>query len=76
MIPKTAKTPCSVAAPEDTSVTSTTVGASFSPDSASRVPVSLRGNGTTRSTENTAAASVGEVSAPSSTESSHESPSR
>ena len=53
-----------------TSVTSTIVGASLRPDSASREPVSLRGNGTCRSTENTAAASVGEVIAPSSTASS------
>jgi hypothetical protein len=35
-----------------------------------------RGSGTTRSTENTAAASVGEVTAPSSTASSQDSPSR
>jgi hypothetical protein len=74
MMPTIAGTPCSVAAPVDTSVTSTTVGASLSPDSASNEPVSLLGSGTTRSTENTAAASVGEVTAPSSTASSHGSP--
>ncbi|MGY2700827.1 hypothetical protein ACVW2K_000411 [Nocardioides sp. HB32] len=74
-IPSTASTPCSCAAPDDTSVTSTTVGASLRPDSASSVPVSRRGSGTTRSTENTAAASVGEVTAPSSTASCHGSPS-
>ena len=53
-----------------------TVGASLKPDSASRAPVIRRGNGTTRSTENTAAASVGEVTAPSRTASSQGSPSR
>ena len=68
--------PCSAAAPVEIRVTSTTVGASFSPDSASSAPVSRLGSGTTRSTENTAAASVGEVTAPSSTASSHGSPSR
>ena len=57
-------------------VTSTTVGASLSPDSASRAPVSFFGSGTTRSTENTAAASVGDVTAPSSRASSQGSPSR
>ena len=48
-------------APVDTSVTRTTVGASFSPDSASSAPVIRRGSGTTRRTENTAAASVGKL---------------
>ena len=57
------------------SVTSTTVGASLSPDSASSAPVSRLGSGTTRSTEKTAAASVGEVTAPRSTASSQGSPS-
>ena len=52
-------------APVETTPTSTTVGASLRPDSASSVPVSRLGSGTTRSTENTAAASVGEQAAPS-----------
>ena len=64
------------AAPVLTSVTSRTVGASLRPDSASRAPVRPRGSGTRRSTENTAAASVGEVTAPSSTASCQSSPNR
>ena len=48
-------------------ITSSTVGASFRPDSASNAPRSRCGIGTWRSTEKTAAASVGEVTAPSST---------
>ena len=43
-----------------------TAGASLNPDSASSRPATRRGNGTTRSTENTAAASVEETTAPSS----------
>ena len=43
-----------------------TAGASLKPDSASSRPASRRGNGSTRSTENTAAASVEETMAPSS----------
>ena len=35
-----------------------TTGASLNPDSASSIPLSRRGSGTVRSTENTAAASV------------------
>ena len=58
------------------SVTRTTVGASLRPDSASSAPVSRFGSGTTRSTENTAAASVGDVTAPSRTAVSQLSPSR
>ena len=58
-----------------TRVTTTTVGASLRPDSASSAPVRRRGSGSRRSTEKTAAASVGEVTAPSSTESSQLSPS-
>ena len=57
-------------------VTITMIGASLSPDSASSAPVRRLGRGTTRSTENTAAASVGEVTAPSSTAVSQLSPSR
>ena len=56
-------------------MTRTTVGASLSPDSASSAPESRFLIGATRSTENTAAASVGEVTAPSSTASSHGRPS-
>ena len=70
MIPLAPSRPWSSNAPVEISVTSTTVGASLRPDSASSAPVSRRGNGTTRSTENTAAASVGDVTAPSSTASS------
>ena len=57
-------------------VTSTTVGASLRPDSASSDPISRLGSGTRRSTENTAAASVGEVTAPSRTATSHLIPNR
>ena len=57
--------PWSANAPVETSVTSTTVGASLRPDSASSTPWIRLGSGTTRSTENTAAASVGDVTAPS-----------
>ena len=71
MIPLAPSSPWSSNAPVEISVTSTTVGASLRPDSASSAPVSRRGSGTTRSTENTAAASVGDVTAPSSTASSH-----
>ena len=46
-------------------ITSSTVGASLRPDSASSAPRSRCGIGTLRSTEKTAAASVGEVTAPS-----------
>ena len=59
-----------------TSETSSTVGASLRPDSASSAPVTVRGSGTRRSTENTAAASVGEVTAPSSTASCQSRPNR
>ena len=76
MMPTIASTPWSAAAPVETSVTSTTVGASLRPDSDSRAPVIRRGSGTTRSTENTAAASVGEQTAPSRIASSHGRPSR
>ena len=76
MIPASANGPWSAAAPLEISVTSTTVGASLKPDSASRAPVIRRGSGTTRITENTAAASVGEVTAPRRTASSHGMPSR
>ncbi|CPU46661.1 Uncharacterised protein [Mycobacteroides abscessus] len=43
-----------------------TAGASLNPDSASNSPASRRGNGSTRSTEKTAAASVEDTMAPSS----------
>ena len=43
-----------------------TAGASLNPDSASSRPATRRGKGTTRSTENTAAASVDDTMAPSS----------
>ena len=43
-----------------------TAGASLNPDSASSSPATRRGRGTTRSTENTAAASVTDTTAPSS----------
>ena len=43
-----------------------TAGASLNPDSASSRPATRLGKGTTRSTENTAAASVEETMAPSS----------
>ena len=76
MIPLAPSRPWSSKAPVEIRVTSTTVGASLRPDSASSAPVSRRGSGTTRSTENTAAASVGEVTAPSSTASSHGRPRR
>ena len=75
-MPSVPKSPWSATAPLEMSVTRTTVGASLSPDSASSAPVRRRGSGTTRSTENTAAASVGEVTAPSSTASSQGRPSR
>ena len=75
MIPATTNGPSSAKVPVATRVTSTTVGASLRPDSASSAPVSRLGSGTTRSTENTAAASVAEVTAPSSTDSSQERPS-
>ncbi len=68
--------PSSAAAPVEISTTSTTVGASLSPDSASSEPVSRLGSGTTRSTEKTAAASVAEVTAPSRIAISHGRPSR
>ena len=68
--------PWSSNAPVETRVTSTTVGASLRPDSASSTPWIRLGRGTTRSTENTAAASVGEVTAPSRTASSQGSPRR
>ena len=55
--------PC---ASELASSTSSTDGASLRPDSASSAPRSECGIGTLRSTEKTAAASVGEVTAPSS----------
>ena len=70
MMPSSANGLCSSTAPDATRVTSTTVGASLRPDSASSAPVSRLGSGTTRSTENTAAASVGDVTAPSSSASS------
>ena len=50
------------------------MGASLSPDSASSAPTSRRDSGRPRSTEKTAAASVGEVTAPSRTDSSQEQP--
>ena len=68
--------PCSSSPPVEMIVTITMIGASLSPDSASSAPVSRLGSGTTRSTENTAAASVGEMIAPSSTAVSQGSPSR
>ena len=43
-----------------------TAGASLNPDSASSSPATRLGKGTTRSTENTAAASVEDTMAPSS----------
>ena len=43
-----------------------TTGASLKPDSASSIPVTRRGSGTRRSTENTAAASVEDSTAPTS----------
>ena len=58
-MPAKPSTPWSSAAPVLTSDTSSTVGASLRPDSASSAPVIRRGSGTRRSTENTAAASVG-----------------
>ncbi len=75
-MPEAPSSPWSSHAPLEIMVTRTTVGASFSPDSDSSVPMSRRGRGTTRSTENTAAASVGDVTAPSSTASSQGMPSR
>src|SRR5262252_3409073 len=51
------------------SVTASTAGGSFSPDSASSVPASRGGSGSLRRTENTAAASVGASTAPSRKES-------
>ena len=71
MMPATTSGPSSDTAPVEIRVTRTTTGASLRPDSASSVPVSRRGSGTTRSTENTAAASVAEMLAPSSTAISH-----
>ena len=55
--------------------TSSTVGASLRPDSASSAPSSDGFSGTRRSTVKTAAASVGEVIAPSRKDSSHDRPS-
>ncbi len=75
-MPAVPSSPWSSHAPLEIRVTRTTVGASFSPDSDSSVPINRRGSGTTRSTENTAAASVGDVTAPSSTASSQGMPSR
>ena len=75
MRPPAAASPCSAIEPVETKVTTTIVGASFSPDSLSRTPARRGAIGSPRSTENTAAASVGEVTAPSSTASSHDSPS-
>ena len=76
MIPAVKAMPCSPIASLEISVTRTTVGASLRPDSASSAPDSRFLIGATRSTENTAAASVGDVTAPSSQASSHGSPSR
>ena len=56
--------------------TSTTIGASLRPDSTSSVPVTDLRSGTVRSTENTAAASVGVSTAASSTASSQRRSSR
>ena len=53
-------------ASELATMTSSTVGASLRPDSASSVPRSECGMGTLRSTEKIAAASVGDATAPSS----------
>ena len=53
-----------------------TAGASLNPDSASSSPASRLGSGTTRSTENTAAASVTETIAPRSSASCQFIPSR
>ena len=50
----------------DRATTRITTGASLKPDSASSTPVSRRGNGTRRSTEKTAAASVEVRTAPTS----------
>ena len=47
-------------------MTASTAGGSLSPDSPSRMPDSRGGSGSLRSTENTAAASVGASTAPSS----------
>ena len=76
MTPATPRMPLLAAAPVEMTPTSTTVGASLSPDSASSTPVRRLGRGTTRSTEKTAAASVGEQTAPSRMASSHGSPRR
>ena len=76
MMPATSSRPDSAAAPVEMIPTSTTVGASLRPDSASSAPVRRLGSGTTRSTENTAAASVGEQIAPSRIASSQGRPSR
>ena len=53
-----------------------TTGASLKPDSASSMPARRRGSGTTRSTENTAAASVEASTAPSRNACTHSTPSR
>ena len=74
MIRTVSGTPYSPSAPVEIRVTTTTVGASLRPDSASRTPVRRLGSGTIRSTENTAAESVGEQTAPSRTASCHGSP--
>ena len=76
MMPATPNSPALPTAPVEMTPTSTTVGASLRPDSASSAPVSRLGSGTTRRTENTAAASVGEQIAPSRIASSQGSPRR
>ena len=76
MRPLVYNSPASPTAPVEMIPTSTTVGASLSPDSASSAPVRRLGSGSARRTENTAAASVGEQMAPSRIASSHGSPRR
>ncbi|CAM5445602.1 hypothetical protein SVIOM74S_04684 [Streptomyces violarus] len=55
---------CSTGPAVDSETTRMTTGASLKPDSASSVPVTRAGRGIFRSTENTAAASVEETTAP------------
>jgi hypothetical protein len=71
---KTGTPPCGPVS-ELRRTTSNTVGASLSPDSASSAPRIDGRRGTLRSTENTAAASVGDVIAPSRNDSVQDSPS-
>ena len=64
------------AACSDSATTRITTGASLNPDSASSVPLSRRGRLTRRSTEKTAAASVGVRTAPTSSATGQETSSR